>query len=60
MISNIESYSILEKIHEWKKEEGLLKSNHKLYSCKIPRPMKLINDIEEEIENMGNKGRAGS
>lgn len=60
LVSNIESYSILEKIHEWKKEEGLLKSNHKLYPCKIPRPMKLMNDLEEEIENSLKKGGPGS
>lgn len=27
LISNIESYSILEKINEWKREEGLIDSN---------------------------------
>lgn len=27
IISNIESYSILEKINEWKREEGLINAN---------------------------------
>ena len=28
LISNIESYSILEKINEWKREEGLIDTNN--------------------------------
>lgn len=53
IISPLESYSILEKINEWKKEEGLVENNDEesLPLTQIPRPMKLILDIEpNEIE----------
>jgi hypothetical protein len=48
----------LEKINEWKKEEGLVERSHDddgLPQTQIPRPIKLILDIEpsEIQEYMG-------
>lgn len=47
ILSNIESYSILEKINEWKREEGLIDA-HEMEppATQIPRPVKLIMDID--------------
>jgi hypothetical protein len=49
IVSEIESYSILEKINEWKREEGLIDQHDEGYEppqTQIPRPLKLIMDIE--------------
>lgn len=46
-MSQLESYSILEKINEWKKEEGLSETVQELPICRIPRPVKLIMELEE-------------
>eukprot|EP00347_Sterkiella_histriomuscorum_P020154 403338901 len=50
IVSNIESYSILEKINEWKKEEGLLDAqqlhDQEPMPTQIPRPLKLLMDID--------------
>jgi hypothetical protein len=51
-MSQLESYSILEKINEWKKEEGIVNSNVELPPCMIPRPVKLIMEIEPEELNL--------
>ena len=46
-MSQLESYSILEKINEWKKEEGISGAFTELPECRIPRPVKLIMEIED-------------
>ncbi len=47
-MSELESYSILEKINEWKREEGLESKDLETIQSKIPRPMKLIMEISAE------------
>ena len=51
IMSQLESYSILEKINEWKKEEGISGTFTELPPCQIPRPMKLIMEIEDLEDN---------
>ena len=55
-MSQIESYSILEKINEWKKEEGVVTaagSGGDLPHTNIPRPSKLIMDFD--LDNINNE-----
>ena len=47
IMSKLESYSILEKINEWKRDEGL-SSMEDMQETHIPRPVKLITDISLE------------
>lgn len=47
-MSPLESYSILEKINEWKKDEGIISSQESTHPCNIPRPSKLIMEIDED------------
>jgi hypothetical protein len=54
-VSQIESYSILEKISEWKKEEGLCPPNTNLPVSHIPRPLKLLQEITLDALNTEHK-----
>ena len=52
IVSPLESYSILEKIQEWKREEGISnghsQDDYDIRPTQIPRPLKLIMDITME------------
>lgn len=56
-MSQVESYSILEKINEWKKEEGVNSETAytELPPTNIPRPTKLIMDFD--LDNINNEDK---
>ncbi len=50
-LKQLENYSILEKLHEWKQERGLVKEDASLPATQIPRPLNLVQDTLKEMNN---------